>query len=360
MAAPYIILVINPGSTSTKLSLFKNQKEFIHETIHHPVHELKRFGNVYQQKNFRLEKIQNFLNTNNINIKKIDAVVGRGGLLKPLSGGVYRVNKPMLEDLEKARYGEHASNLGGILAYLVSEEAGCPAYIVDPPVVDEMEDVARLTGMPEIERRSIFHALNQKSAARQVAENIGKSYGECNFIVAHLGGGISVGAHRRGRVIDVNNALDGDGPFSPERAGGLPAGQLVELCFSGRYTLKEMKKKITGSGGLVAYTGSNSLLELKKRVKEGNKKAQLLYTTLSYKISQEIAKHSATLKGEIDCIVITGGGAGDNDLVMMIKQQVGHLAPVEVVAGEREMLSLALGALSVLTEQEKALEYTGY
>jgi len=357
MGSTHLIFVINPGSTSTKLSLFENQKELIYENIKHTVQELGRFSSVYHQKEFRWSIIQNFIKNNSIEIKKIDAVVGRGGLLKPLQGGVYRVNGSMLKDLESAKYGEHASNLGGVLAYMVYEKAGCPAYIVDPPVVDEMEDVARISGIPEIERRSIFHALNQKSAAREVAERLGKPYRECKLIVAHLGGGISVGAHKYGRVIDVNNALDGDGPFSPERAGTLPAGQFAELCYSGKYNLQQMKKKITGGGGLVAYMGSNSLEELNIQIKKGNRKAELLYRALAYKISQEIAKHSATLKGEIDCIVITGGIAKDNNLIKMIKERVRHLARIEIVPGEREMLSLAMGVLSVLRGEEKVLEY---
>lgn len=353
----YRILAINPGSTSTKLSVFENESELIQVNIAHSSDELRPFKRVIDQTEFRMNLIRRFLNDNGVNIKSLQAIVGRGGLLKPIKSGVFRTNEAMLKDLRAARFGEHASNLGGILAHRMAREAGCKAYIVDPVVVDEMDDIARVSGMPEIARKSIFHALNQKSAAREVARKIGKPYDKCNFIVAHMGGGISVGAHCRGAVIDVNNALDGDGPFSPERTGGLPVGQLVKMCFSGRYTLQEMKQKLVGKGGLVAYCGSNSFKDLKAAMQAGDAKARLLFEALACQVGKEIAMHGATLKGKVDRIILTGGLACDKTFVEKIKERVCHLAAVEVIPGEREMTSLARAVMAVLRKIEPERKY---
>ncbi|MBU4198662.1 MAG: butyrate kinase [Verrucomicrobia bacterium] len=354
----YRILVINPGSTSTKLSVFEDELELVQKTISHVAEELKDFKRIMDQTEFRLVLIRRFLDDHHVDIGSLSAAVGRGGLLKPIPSGVYRVNGSMLEDLLTCRFGEHASNLGGILAHRIALEAGRNAFIVDPVVVDEMDDIARITGIPELARKSIYHALNQKSVAREVARKIGKPYEKCNFIVAHMGGGISVGAHRRGSVVDVNNALDGDGPFAPERAGGLPAGQLVALCFSGQYSLVEMKQKLVGRGGLVAYRGSNNFADLKKAVMLGDEKAQLLYEAMAYRVSKEIAMHGATLKGDVDRIILTGGLAGDETFMEKIKERIGFLAPVEVMPGEREMTSLAHAVLAVLRKVEPEREYS--
>jgi len=353
----YRILAINPGSTSTKLSVFEDEHERIQDTITHSSTELKEFRSIIDQTEFRLDLIRRFLNKHRVDIKSLRAIVGRGGLLKPVKSGVYRVNAALLEDLGTCRFGEHASNLGGILAYRIAQEAGRNAYIVDPVVVDEMNDIARISGLPELERKSIFHALNHKSVAREVARKIGKPYKQCNFIVAHLGGGISVGAHCRGCVIDVNNALDGDGPLAPERSGGLPAGQLVAMCFSGQYTLAEMKRKLVGKGGLVAHRGSNSFEELKKAMVSGDAQAQLLYEAMACRVSKEIAMHGATLKGDVDRIVLTGGLAYDKTFVGKIKERVGYLAVVEVIPGEHEMRSLAQSVLAVLRKVEPERKY---
>lgn len=353
----YRILAINPGSTSTKLSIFENEIERLQTGIAHPAHDLKQFKRIIDQAEFRMSLIRRFLEDNGIDLKSLQAVVGRGGLLKPIKSGVYRTSTAMLRDLRIGRFGEHASNLGGILAHRIARQAGCRAYIADPVVVDEMDDIARVSGMPEIARKSIFHALNQKSAAREVARKIGRPYEKCNFIVAHMGGGISVGAHCRGTVVDVNNALDGDGPFSPERAGGLPVGQLVEMCFSGKYSMAEMKRKIAGMGGLVAYRGSNSFQELKAAMRSADKKAKLLYEAMAYQVGKEIAMHGATLKGRVDRIILTGGLAGDKNFVAKIKERVCHLAAVEVVPGEREMISLAQAVLAVLRNVEPERKY---
>lgn len=352
------ILAINPGSTSTKLSIFESEKETIQHTVSHPAGQLKPFQRIMDQATFRLDLIRAFLAAQLIELKSLQAIVARGGLLKPIPSGVYAVNQAMLTDLLEARFGEHASNLGAVLAYRLAREADCPAFIVDPVVVDEMEDIARLSGLPELKRKSIFHALNHKSAAREAARVMGKEYEQCGIIVAHMGGGISVGAHRNGRVVDVNNALDGDGPFAPERSGSLPVGQLVNLCYSGKFTLAEMKRKIVGNGGLVAFRGSNNFTDLKKAADAGDANAALLYEGMACKISQEIARHGATLKGRIDCIVLTGGMANDKDFTAKIIERVRHLAPVQVIPGEREMLSLARGAMAVLTKKDNLREYT--
>jgi len=351
------ILIINPGSTSTKVSIFHNENEAFHRTYTHRIDELKPFKRIAEQAEFRLKLVRDFLHESGTASENLDAVIGRGGLLRPLEGGVYLVGQSMLDDLISGRYGEHPCNLGAILAREVAKSSGCPAFIADPVVVDEMIEVARISGLPEIRRRSIFHALNQKSVAREVARKLGRQYEDCNFIVAHMGGGISVGAHQRGRVVDVNNALDGDGPFSPERAGGLPSGDLIRICFSGRYTLEEMLQRICGAGGLVAYRGSNSFKELKEAAARGDGSARLLYEACAYRVSQEIYKHGATLKGEVDRIILTGGLATDETFVGMIYERVSHLAEVEVIPGEREMVSLASAALRVLRGEEKAKEY---
>jgi len=255
MEKKYRILVINPGSTSTKVAIYENEQEVFLQSITHSSLELERFKHISDQHDFRKQVIETMLRDKEISLKEFDAVVGRGGLVRPIPGGTYQVTNKMVEDLESAEWGEHASNLGGIIAFDIGVECGIPSYIVDPVVVDEMEPVARISGLPDLNRRSIFHALNQKAVARLAASRMGKKYSEINLIVAHLGGGISVGCHKRGRVVDVNNALNGDGPFSPERAGGVPAAQLIELCFSGKYSEPELKKKLVGHGGMVAYLG---------------------------------------------------------------------------------------------------------
>ncbi len=351
------LLLINPGSTSTKLACYEDEREVSAATVEHAAAELKPFPRVADQAPLRLAAIRAFLAANGVALAGLAAVVGRGGLLRPISGGTYRVGEAMLADLAAARWGEHASNLGAILAHGLAAEAGCPACIVDPVVVDELAEVARFSGIPEISRRSIFHALNQKSVAREIAARLGKGYADCRFIVAHLGGGISVGAHAGGRVIDVNNALDGDGPFSPERSGSLPAGQLADLCFSGKLSLAEIRKRITGQGGLVAYRGTNRFADVAAAARAGDAQAALLCEALAYQVAQEIAKHGATLEGRVDRIILTGGMANDQDLAGRIGRRVSFLAPVEVVPGEREMLSLARGFLAVADGCEPLLEY---
>jgi butyrate kinase len=352
-----LVLALNPGSTSTKISLFANEVETVAEVLRHASEDLAGYARIVDQTAFRQAAIDSFLATNSVDLTSLAAVIGRGGLLRPLESGVYEVNDAMVADLASGTYGEHASNLGAILARAVAKAAGCPAFIADPVVVDELDDIARLSGLPELPRRSIFHALNQKSAAREAASRLGRDYADINLIVAHMGGGCSVGAHRRGRVVDVNNALDGEGPFSPERAGTLPAGQLVELTLSGDYSHVQLKRMLTGGGGLVAYCGTNSLEEIAARIKQGDTQAQTVFKAMAYQISKEIAAHGATLAGSVDLIVLTGGMAYDEALVTQIRNRVAYLAPVEVIPGEREMVSLTRAAFSVLTGRVTAKEY---
>jgi len=353
-----LILVINPGSTSTKIALFEDDRQRFSQSIDHSEKDLLPFHQISDQHGFRKDHIEATLRENAVSLQSIDAVVGRGGLLHPIPSGAYLVNTRMVEDLGNAAWGEHASNLGGLIAYDIAKEMGIPAFIVDPVVVDEMEPVARFSGIPEIERRSIFHALNQKAMARKAADDLGKAYTEVNLIVVHMGGGISVGAHQKGRVVDVNNALNGEGPFTPERAGGLPAAQLVDLCFSGQYTKDALKKHLVGRGGMVAYLGTNDMRKVESQVHNGDEKVTLLYRAMAYQVAKEIGIYATVLKGSVDAIVLTGGLACDKGFIEWITGYVQWIARVMVYPGEEEMAALALGALRVLRGKEKAKIYT--
>ena len=351
------ILAINPGSTSTKISLFKDNKEVFTNNINHKIEELARFNKASDQDLYRMEIIVRILREKNVELNKIKAVVGRGGLLKPIEGGTYTVNDEMVADLKKGILGDHPSNCGGLIAYAISKALGCESFIVDPVVVDELEPEARISGMPLIKRKSIFHALNQKAVAREIAAKLNKSYFDSNFIVAHLGGGITVGAHKKGRVIDVNNGLDGDGPFSPERSGSVPIGDLIKACFSGEYTLIEMKKLVKGHGGMVAYLGTHDLKIVEDQVAGGNQKAKLVYNAMAYQVSKEIGAMATVLKGEVDAIIFTGGVAKSKNFIQLMIDRVKFIAPVHIVEGEQEMLALTLGALRVLKKEEKSKLY---
>ena len=328
----YRLLIIKPGFHSTKIAIFDNEKTRLEQTLRHSNEELAPYTTIIEQYEFRKNVILDTLNANGINITKLSAVIGRGGLLKPIESGTYRVNSKMLEDLRHRPMGQHASNLGAIIANEIASQLGIPAFIVDPVVVDEMDDIARISGMPEIERLSIFHALNQKAVGRKAAADLGKKYEELNLIIAHLGGGISVGAHKKGRVVDVNNALDGEGPFSPERTGGLPVSGLIKLCFSGKYTLDEIKKKITGNGGLVAYLGTNDGREVVKIIEEGNKEAELIYKAMAYQVAKEIGA-CAVLEGKVDAICLTGGLTYDKHLTGWIRERVEFISDVKIYPG---------------------------
>lgn len=353
----YRMLIINPGSTSTKIAVYDDLNPVFVETLRHSLEEIGKFKTIFEQYDFRKNVILKALGEKGVDIKTLNAVIGRGGLLKPIEDGTYEVNDVMLEDLKAGVQGQHASNLGGIIANEIAKPLGIKAFIVDPVVVDEMEDMARISGMPEIERRSIFHALNQKAVARRYAKERKVRYEDLNLIVAHMGGGISVGAHMKGRVVDVNNALDGDGPFSPERTGSLPVGDLLKLCFSGKYTYEELKKMITGKGGFVAYLGTNDARAVKKMMLEGSKKAEILYKAMAYQVAKEIGMCAAVLSGKVDAVILTGGLAFGEEFVGWIKERVSFIAPVVVYPGEDEMLALAEGGLRVLSGEEAAKEY---
>lgn len=351
-------LIINPGSTSTKIAVFDGETMIFEKTIRHSSDELYLFNKVSDQFQFRKDMIISSLRENNISLNELDAIVGRGGLLKPIEGGTYAVNDKLIEDLKSNVKIEHASNLGAPLARSIADEVNIPSFIVDPVVVDEMEDVARISGHPEFERICIWHALNQKAVARRAAqEKFDKNYEEMNFVVAHLGGGISVGAHKKGKVIDVNNALNGEGPFSPERSGTLPSGQLVKMCFSGKYSEAEINKMIVGKGGISGHLGTNNAKEVSERAKAGDKKAKLIYTAMAYQVAKAIGEYTVVLDGNVDAILITGGIAYDKDFVGMIENKVKFIAKVIVYPGEDELLALAQGGLRVLKSSEEPKTY---
>lgn len=353
----YRMLIINPGSTSTKIGVYDETTPVFEETLRHSSEEVGKYKTIFEQYGFRKDIIMKSVMEHGVDIKSINGVVGRGGLLKPIEGGTYGVNERMLEDLKIGVQGQHASNLGGIIAYEIAKPLNIPSFIVDPVVVDEIEDIARISGLPEIERICISHPLNQKAMARKYAKENGTKYENLNLIVAHMGGGISVGAHKQGRIIDVNNALDGEGPFSPERAGTLPVAALMKLCYSGKYTLDQMKKKITGKGGFVAYLNTNDAREVEIMVKEGNSEAELIYRAMAYQVAKEIGACAAVLKGEVDAIILTGGLAYGKDYVEWISERVAFIGKVVVYPGEDELLALAEGGLRVLSGEEKAKEY---
>lgn len=353
----YKILIINPGSTSTKIGVYEDETQLMEETLRHSTEEIAQYATIYDQKDFRKKVILDVLKEKNVDLNSIDVVVGRGGLLKPIPGGTYATSDALLEDLKIGKQGQHASNLGGILAKEIASEINVPSYIVDPVVVDELQDVARITGHPKFERISIFHALNQKAVAKRYAKGVGKNYEDLNLIVVHMGGGVSVGAHKNGRVIDVANALDGDGPFSPERSGGLPSGQLAKLCFSGEYTQAEVAKMISGNGGFNAYLGTNDMRDVIKLAKEGDKKAQLLEEAFYYQLEKEVGAMAVVLGGKVDQIILTGGIAYGQETVDHMTKACSFLAPITVYPGEDELLALAQGALRVMNGEEPAKEY---
>ena len=353
-----LILAINPGSTSTKFALFEEDRLIFEKNLSHSVEETSGFIRITDQLAFRKDLIMNELKERKSDFSKIAAVVGRGGLVKPIESGVYRVNELMKKDLREGLRGEHASNLGALIAAdIASMLPGALAFIVDPVVVDELHDEARLSGHPEIPRLSIFHALNQKAVARTFAASVNKKYEELDLIIAHMGGGISVGAHSKGKVIDVNNALSGDGPFSPERSGGLPSLQLVELCFNGKYTHSEIKSMLVGKGGMMAYLGTNDFREICLKADNGDKKASLVRNAAAYQVAKEIGSMAAVLKGKVDAIILTGGMANNDQLVNFIRSGVEFISEVIVYPGEDEMKALAFNGLLALNGEVEILDY---
>ena len=358
------LLVINPGSTSTKVAVYEDVQPLFVETVRHSSQELAAFSHVMDQYQFRLQAILNLLRSREIPISSLSAVVARGGLLRPIASGTYLVNEKMVQELSR-RDAErvHASGLGAPLADEIARSVGIPAYIVDPVCVDEFDEVARISGLPEIERKSLSHALNLKAVARRAAGDLGRPYSDLNMVIVHLGGGISVTAHRQGRMVDVNQALDGTGPFAPERAGGLPVGDVVRMCFGIHpyedldLSYEEMFKKLAGQGGLVAHLGTNDAVEVEARIRAGDERALLVYQAMAYQIAKEIGAMATVLKGKVDAVVLTGGLAYSKMLLGWIRERVSWIGPVLIYPGEDEMLALAQGALRVLQGEEEAKVY---
>ena len=350
------ILVVNPGSTSTKIAVYEDEKPILLRNIRHSVEELKQFKQAVDQREFRRDLVIKELKAMDIPLQ-FDAIIGRGGLAKPIEGGVYRVNEKMCKDTYHAMR-KHACNLGCIIAYeLAIRIPGCQAMIADPGTVDELDNVARITGSPLMPRIAIWHALNQRAIARRFAKEQGKSYEDLNLIICHLGGGISVAAHHHGRAIDANNALDGEGPLSPERAGSLPAADLIHLCYSGKYTEDALIKRIAGQAGLAAHLGTNDVKEIIHRIEEGDKKAELLIDAMIYQTAKSIAAQSAVLYGKIDAILLTGGIAYSDYITSRLRERIQFLAPVYIYPGEDEMRALALNALAVLRGEREVKDY---
>lgn len=352
------ILAINPGSTSTKIAIFEGSEQVFVKNIKHPTEEISKYATIADQYEFRRDVILEVLKEENIDIKSIDLIMGRGGLIKPLKSGVYKINELMKEHLRMGYNGQHACNLGGLIADSIAQYIGLKeAYIADPVIVDEMNDVARITGHPDFERKSIFHALNQKAIARMYAKDNGKKYEDLNLIVCHMGGGVSVGAHEKGRVIDVNQALDGEGPFSPERSGSLPMNQFLKACFSGKYTMDDMQKILVGKGGYVGYFGSNDALAVEKAAIAGDPKAELLEEAFAYQVAKQIGENAVVLKGKIDAIILTGGIAYGKPVIARIKRYIDWIAPVAVYPGEDEMAAMALNANMIINGEVEVQDY---
>ncbi len=351
------MLIINPSLNRTKIGVFENEISIFEEIITHHIGGGNSYKRITDQAELRKNSILGILHNEGINISKLDAVCARGGLMRPIEGGTYEVNEQMLKDLRCGFSGEHASNLGGIIAYEIASGLNIPAYIVDPVVVDELEPIARISGFPFIERRSIFHALNQKAAARRVAKELGSHYEEMNLIVAHLGRGITVGVHKQGRVVDVNDGLHGEGPFSPERAGTVPTGALINLCFSGKYSKEEIISMLVEKSGFVGYLGTIEPAQVEKMVLNGDKQAEFIYSAMAYQVAKEIGSAGSVLAGMVDAIILTGELAKGKSFTAQISDRVNWIADVFVHPGENELLGLAEGALRVLHGEEEAKEY---
>ena len=356
METPVFILTINPGNTSTKIGIFENIRPLFVKTIAHNDEELKKFKCIADQKDYRMNEILSEIERERFDLKSLNCVVGRGGLLRPLQSGTYLINEKMLSDLKRAERGEHASNLGAIIAYEIASRYSIPSYIVDPVTVDEMEDVARISGFVELERESLLHALNTKAVAKRYAQSINRSYEELRLIVVHLGSGISLSAHIGGRMVDVVNPRD-EGPFSPDRAGGVPSLKLAKLCFSGRYDYKTLEKKLFGEGGIYSYLGTRDLRRVIEMIDLGDQKAKLIYDAMVYQISKYIGYMAPVLMGQIDCIILTGGMANEKRLIEDIKKRVSFLGKIEVFPGEDELQALCEGAYRVLRNIEKVKIY---
>jgi butyrate kinase len=351
----YKILAINPGSTSTKIALYENEKEIFCKTLDHPAEEVEKYNKVADQFDMRKEIVLSFLKENGYEVTELSAVVGRGGMVPSVKSGAYKVNELMADRLKNKPVVEHASNLGALIAYEIANSIGVSAYIYDSVRVDELNDIARISGMPEIPRTSTSHALNSRAMAMKVAKKQGKKYSDMNFVVAHLGGGISVSVHEKGRMVDI--LADDEGPFSPERAGKVPCNHLIELCYSGDYDKNTMKKKLRGNGGLKAYLNTVDVREVLKMIENGDENAKLILEAMTYQVAKGIGELATVVEGKVDAIVITGGIAYSEVITSLIKKRVEFIAPVEIMPGENEMESLALGTLRVLNGEEEAKEY---
>lgn len=353
----YKMLIINPGSTSTKIAIYEDETELFETNIEHDKNEIAKFEDILSQKDFRFNHIKEVIEEQNFTLDSFDAIVGRGGLVKPLSSGTYIIDEDMLADLGNSKAAKHPSSLAGIIAHEIAFARGIPCFIVDPVVTDEMDMIARISGIPDVPRISIFHALNQKSVARKCSSELSMKYEDARYVVAHMGGGISVAAHKYGRVIDVNDALKGEGPFSPDRAGGLPVSGVIDMCFSGEYNKDEILNKFIKKGGLTAYLGTNSGKEVDEMIRNGDTNARLIFEAMAYQVAKDIGAMATVLQGKVDSIILTGGLAYNKMFTGWIKERVDFIAPVKVYAGEREMIALAEGGLRVLRGQEKALKY---
>lgn len=351
-----LVLVINPGSTSTKIAVYNETNKLAQENLDHDTQKLDQFEKITDQYDYRKEMILNWMDEHGFDSHKLRAVVGRGGLLRPMPSGAYKVTDAMLKDLIIGIQGEHASNLGGMIADAIAKPEAIDAYIVDPVAVDEFEPLARISGMPELTRKSLVHALNIKAIAHRVADEMGKKVEDLNLILAHLGGGISIVPMKHGKIIDANNANE-MGPFSPERCGGLPVGDVAKMCFSGEYTPNELKKKMRGKGGMTAYLGTNDGREVLKRIEAGDAEAKLIFDAMAYQISKEIGAMATVIEGKVDAVVLTGGVAYSKYLTDYVTEHVSFIAPVIIKAGEDEMEALNLGVLRVLNGEEVAKIY---
>ncbi|WP_368645982.1 butyrate kinase [Alkalibacterium putridalgicola] len=353
-----LILVINPGSTSTKVSLYNKLDVLATNTIRHRTDKLAQFKGVIDQKEFRKKLIIGFMEKEGYLPQDLTAVAGRGGLLKPIPGGTYIVEEEMLKDLREEKYNTHASNLGAILAKEIAELAGVKAYIVDPVVVDELDDIARISGLKGIERRSVVHALNQKAVARKILQQKSKVYETSNVIVAHLGGGASIGAHQNGKMIDVVNGLDGEGPFTPERTGGLPLYDFAKMILEQQLDLDQVKKLLAGNGGMKSYLNEIDIRNVLDMINKGDKEAELILRAMTYQLAKAIGEMATVLKGKVDVIILTGGGSYSEFIVSHTKERVEWIAPVEVMPGEMEMDALHEGVMRVLNKEEEPKRYS--
>ncbi len=355
----YRVLAINPGSTSTKIAVYDDLVPVFEKTLRHDPAELDKFGGIIEQYEFRKQLVMEAMQENNVTPESLNAVVGRGGLVRSISGGTWKICENMLRDLkDPSLWGRiHASNLGAFIAESISKELNIPSFIVDPVVTDEFDDIARISGIPEIERKSLLHALNIRYIARLLAVELGKEFESCNMIGVHMGGGISVAAIKKGRVVDVNNALLGMGPFSPQRAGALPIGDLLDMAFSGKYTHKELINKLTKTGGLMAYLGTDSGVEIQKRIEKGDEYAGKIQDAMCYQVAKEIGACAAVLEGKVDAIFLSGGLVYNPPIVEAIRKRAGFIAPLHIYPGEKEMEALSQGGVRVLKGLEVAKDY---